>query len=534
MHNSFNTMSLVAFLFSVLLGLQACGGGGGGSTSAVASSKALSVAPSSSNATSVSVMSSSVPSSLSSSSSSNANSSSVSQSSMSVPAGNPGMRNPDGSIRPAHTPNAAPNIINVVTRAAQLGYTIDLANTNNDDNPGIQAVISDAATTAGSTVYFPNGTYNLNSVSVSSTTVHIVMAKSGVNLEGESRDGTVFLSNIDAGTGATNYYGIRMLGVNNIVLKNFTFTNAWNKNYSTNTNTANPDRGGLSYVIATGYGNSAAAYNITIDNVVVEKYIKMGVRIAAGSYDVVVKNSIARNATDVAGGGAGYGFVIQGSTHLSAATNPYLGDAAKDTYFVTLDGNKTEGEYIRHAVIIQYWAHNNLITNNHFVNNQLDAIDLHGEDEYANEVSYNTVVNSYRAGIALGNSGAGHDKSGIDNWIHNNDLIGCNWGISVQYGTAKTTIENNRIRDNTANAVSSPRGIWLGNSDGSVVRNNTISNNTVPGFVAVALRDDAAEGESPAGGPINWTISGNTVINSGTEFANTSTYATGNNIQTSW
>ena len=515
-------------VIATLLGLQACGGGGGGNTAAIASSKATS-----STATSSFTASSSALSSTALSSTISSNRSSSSNSLLTVPAGNPGMRNANGTIRPAHIPNVAPNLINVVTRAAQLGYTIELANSEHDDNPGIQAVISDAATIAGSTVYFPNGTYNLNSFSALSSTVHLVIPKNSIHLEGESRAGTLFISNKDDG-GTASYYGIRMLGVNNIVLKNFTFTNSWNKNYSSNTSTANPDRGGLTYVIATGYGNSAAAHNITIDNVTVEKFRRMGVRIAAGSHDIVVKNSIARNATDVAGGGAGYGFVIQGSTHSSAITNPFLNDAAKDTYFVTLDGNKTEGEYIRHAVIIQYWAHNNLITNNYFVNNQLDAIDLHGEDEYANEISYNTVVNSYRAGIALGNSGAGHEKSGVNNWIHNNDLIGCNWGISVQYGTAQTTIENNIIRDNIANAASSPRGIWLGNSDGYVVRNNIIRNNTVPGFIAIALRDDAAEGESPAGGPKNWIIDGNSVINSGTEFLNNSTYSSGNSIQTSW
>ena len=516
-------------VIATLLALQACGGGGGGNTAATASSKAISSIAASSFTSSSSTLSSTALSSTISS-----NRSSSSNSSLAVPAGNPGMRNANGTIRPTHAPNAAPNLINVVTRAAQLGFSIELANSEHDDNPGIQAVISDAATIAGSTLYFPNGTYNLNSFSALSSTVHLVMTKSGVNLEGESRDGTVFLSSQDAGTGSTNYYGIRLLGVNNVVLKNFTFTNSWNKKFSTSTSTNNPDRGGLSYVIATGYGNSAPSFNITIDNVLVAKFIKMGVRIAAGSYDVVVKNSIARNATDVAGGGAGYGFVIQGSTHSSATTNPFFGDAAKDTYFVTLDGNKTEGEYIRHAVIIQYWAHNNLVTNNEFVNNQLDAIDLHGEDEYANEISYNTLINSYRAGIALGNSGAGHDKSGVDNWIHHNDLIGCNWGISVQYGTAQTTIENNTIRDNTSNAISSPRGIWLGNSDGYLVRNNTISNNTVPGFVAIALRDDSAEGESSAGGPKNWIIVGNTVTNSGTEFLNNSNYSSGNSIQNSW
>lgn len=427
------------------------------------------------------------------------------------------MRNSDGSVRPTHTPNTTSKTINVVNRAAELGYTINLNDTNDaSDYNGIMAVLNDSGT-ANSTVYFPDGTYNFSSISI---------PKSSINLEGQSSSGTIFKTTLNKTGTAVN-----ISGKNNIVVKNIIFTSTWSSSYSTNTSTNNPNAGGPFYQLATG----SNAYNITIDNVILEKYVRMGVRIAAGSRDIVVKNSLARNATDVAGGGAGYGFVIQGSTHYTATNNPYLGDNTKDTYFVTLDSNRTEGPYIRHAVIIQYWAHNNLVINNNFDQTQLDAIDLHGEDEYANEIAYNTVTRSQRAGIALGNSGAGHDKTGVYNWIHHNDLVACNWGITVEYGTNYTMIENNTIRDNTALAVSSPKAaIILGKSGYSTLRNNTISNNTISGFYGVYLKDNSAEGDETAGGPTNWLISGNTVTNSGTAFYNGSSMASNNTIQTSW
>jgi parallel beta-helix repeat protein len=446
-----------------------------------------------------------------------------------------GMRNPDGSVHPLPAENVASKIINVVTRATQIGCKIDLIDNDHDDQACIQAIIEDAGTTAGTALYFPNGSYNLIAFSDKYKSAHLVITKSAVNIEGQSRDGTIFKSHKDD-AGKASYSGITLHGVHDIVLKNFTFTNTWNKTYSTQTKGNSSDAGGLTNVIATGYNNISdqPTYNVIIDNVLVEKFRRMGVLIAAGSRDILVKNSIARNATDVGGGGAGYGFVIQGKTHQSAASNPFLGVVSKDAYFVTLDGNKTEGQYIRHAVIIQYWAHNNVVRNSHFDRTQLDAIDLHGEDEYDNEISHNVITNSYRAGIGLGNSGAGHDKSGVNNWIHHNTMINCNWGITVQYGTDKTTIEHNIIRDNSANAVSSPAGIVLGKSANSVLRNNTISDNTAPGFVAVLLRDDDRENESPSGGPSHWHISGNRVSNSGATLLNKSIDASNNRIQSTW
>ncbi len=431
-----------------------------------------------------------------------------------VPPGNPGLRESDGTLHVIPAPAAAPTIVNVVTRAAELGKNIDLADNASSDQAAIDAVLADVA--PGSTVYFPNGTYNVST---------IALKKSGVHIMGQSRDGAIIKSDLSlAGSAMT------IIGLHDIVVGHLTFTSTWAGTYSTDTAHNNPSAGGPLNMIATGKNT----YNVTIDSVVCEKFDRIGVRIGGGSHDILVKSSIARNATDVGGGGAGYGFVITGDSHLDAGTNPFLGNPLKDTYFVKFDNNTTVAPYIRHGVIVQYWAHNNLITNSHFDGTRLDSIDLHGEDEYANEVTNNPITNSQRAAIALGNSGSTHDKTGVYNWIHDNDLVGNTLGISVEYGTQSTTIENNTIRDNASLSPVSPRGILLGSSTGTVVSNNTISNNTVPGFVAVYLADNTAEGTEPAGGPKNWTISGNTVTNSGTAFKDAASLDSGNIIQSTW
>ena len=427
---------------------------------------------------------------------------------------NPGLREPDGTLHVIPAPSPAPTIVNVLTRAAELGKSIDLADNSSSDQAAIDAVLADVA--PGSTVYFPNGTYNVST---------IALKKSGVHIMGQSRDGAIIKSSLSLAGSAMS-----IMGLHDIVVGHLTFTSTWAGTYSTDTENNNPSAGGPLNMIATGKNT----YNVTIDSVVCEKFDRIGVRIGGGSHDILVKNSIARNATDVAGGGAGYGFVIMGDSHLDATVNPFLGNPLKDTYFVKLDNNTTVAPYIRHGVIVQYWAHNNLITNSHFDGTRLDSIDLHGEDEYANEITGNPVTNSQRAAIALGNSGAGHDKTGVDNWIHDNDLVGNTLGISVEYGTQGTTIEGNTIRDNASLSPVSPRGIMLGSSSGTRISGNTISNNTVPGFIAVYLKDNAAEGTEPAGGPKNWTISGNTVTNSGTAFKDAASLDSGNAIQATW
>lgn len=455
---------------------------------------------------------------------------------LAVPAGNPGMRNPDGSIHKPHTPNVAPNMINVVERAAALGLKIDLADSDFDDLPAIEAVYQDAETKEGSTLFFPKGTYNLVSTGKDTKYEHFRFEKNKVNWEGESREDTIFKTHQVNKGNKKNFYGFNLKGVHDVVLKNFTFTSTWTGNYSIDTTINNPDGGGLSYVIATGASGESPAYNITIDGVIVEKYKKMGIRIAAGSHDITVRNSVIRNTTDVGPKGSGYGIVVQGDGNVNADKNPFLGNKFADVYFVLIENNRSEGPYVRHAALIQYWAHNNLVTKNYFEKTRLDAIDLHGEDEYANEISHNTVTFSERAGIALGNSGASHDKTGVDNWIHSNDLISNNTGISVEYGTDRSVIERNLIRDNKNHSVEKGYtcGVFLGKSAKSILRDNVIINNTVPGFFGILFVDSKKMGTEEMGSPVGWKISGNKVINSGTPFFDQSTMAADNQVQKTW
>jgi len=453
-----------------------------------------------------------------------------------VPSGNPGLRDANGKPHPTHTPFTAKKMVNVITRAEELGFPIDLTDSGKDDQPGIKAVLLDEALAEDTTLFFPAGVYNLTAGWPGDSFTHLRVQKNRLVLAGEGITKTIFKSNLDD-KGKATMTGLKIAGANNVTIKDMAFTSTWNRAYSTDSTINSKDAGGLTYVIVIGAHSSTETFNITVDNVLTEKYRRMGFRIDKGAHDVVVKNSVARNATDVGGGGAGYGFVMQGAGHKSAFSNPFAATPLEDNYFNVFDACRTEGPYIRHSVIVQYWAHHNQVSNCYFEKTQLDAIDLHGEDEYANEVFGNVVFESARAGIALGNSGAGHDRTGIDNWIHDNDLVSCMWGMSIQYGTTRSTIEYNQIRDNKSLNTGSdkgPCGIFLANSSSSVFRNNVIANNTVPSFIGILLLDDKAEGEEPAGGPVDWDIFGNKVTGGGEPFAVRSTMDKNNRIQSSW
>ncbi len=128
------------------------------------------------------------------------------------------------------------------------------------------------------------------------------------------------------------------------------------------------------------------------------------------------------------------------------------------------------------------------MADNTIVGSHLDAIDLHGEGEYLNEIRDNTVIGGQRAGIALGNSGGSknkHDASGPGNWVYSNNLIGNRQGILVILGTPDTLIEDNKI---TA-GEDSKAGIEIRNAPGTTLLGNHITGGT-DGFWSIRLRDD--------------------------------------------
>jgi hypothetical protein len=193
------------------------------------------------------------------------------------------------------------------------------------------------------------------------------------------------------------------------------------------------------------------------------------------------------NATGVGPGGQGYGVAMEGKADQR---DP---DAADDSRHNVVVGNTFDGKHLRHAILLQFPTHNNLVVNNTIDGSILDAIDLHGEVEYLNEIRGNTVTDGKQAGIALGNSGGSknkHDATGEGNWVHQNTLEGNRKGILVILGTPDTVIENNEITAGGRSAT----GIEVRNGPGTVIRDNTITDGTGK-FWAIRLReDDGADG----------------------------------------
>ncbi|MFD0677833.1 MULTISPECIES: S-layer homology domain-containing protein [unclassified Paenibacillus] len=414
-----------------------------------------------------------------------------------VPFTQPGMTNADGTNHPVHMPHVTSGrVINV------LDYGADPSDNRTDDRPAIQAAIN--AAVEGDEVYLPNGTYNLNTAPDG---IANLLLKTGVNLRGESESGTVLKTALNKVKNSTL---LKAANQHELVISNLTLTSTWEGAYTTDHKVNNPASGGPdSMIVIANYGDYPS-YNITIDHVTVEKFTRMGIRID-NSHDVVVKNSSFRNATDVGPGGSGYGVAIQGMAKVDR-----LG-YDNDTRWNLVENSSFEGPYLRHGALIQFVAHNNTVRNNHFNKTKLDAIDLHGELEYLNDIYGNLVTDITTGGaVGLGNTGgtapSNHSKSGPKNYIHDNIIRNSREGIVVTMGTPDTIIENNLI-ENTTN-VEDAAGINVLNGPGTIIRNNVIRNNTAPNYWAILLEHDKGDEKANyigEGDPLNVQILNNTI-----------------------
>lgn len=415
-----------------------------------------------------------------------------------------GLYNPDGTSATIHTPNPVTGTVRNV-----VDFGADPADNANDDAAAIRAAL--AAAQAGDEVYFPDGVYNLKTTMPNDTATHFEL-KTKVNLRGQSQDGAILSSVFDDGVSGLTHTSSRTtkgFNKNNIMISNLTFTSTWNKAFPTNPRISHPDRGGPKNHIYLDDTSGVGSSYITIDHVTFERFEKMAVRVSE-SNNVVVKNSLFRNATDIGGGGAGYGVSIQGTPKTDQ-----LGKG-NDTYFNLVENNRFEGPYIRHGALLQYYAHNNLVRNNVFESTVYDSIDLHGEDEYLNEIVGNTIRNTMSGGgIGVGNTGGtaptNHDAAGPKNYIHNNTISGAREGIILYMGSPDTVVENNII-ENTTRADSI--GIIVRNAPGTILKDNIIRNNTGDNFWAIAFQHDNGDvnaGEIGKGDPSNVMVEGNTL-----------------------
>jgi hypothetical protein len=379
----------------------------------------------------------------------------------------PGLVTSTGAIYVSPSPNETTG-----ERLNVLDFGAQPDNPEFDNTESFQMAID--AANAGDEVYVPAGEYHFMTASLFNTSyvAHLAL-KSNVNFIGDGIGETILVSDFDANTNEKYYTAVLVSRTqSDIVISGMTITSD-----TDDSRMPDPDVSSFNNFVETApvYGivvdndkPTEIHGNVVIENVLVERFQRMGIRIRVVR-DVRVSNCIIQNATDLGGGGAGYGISIQG-----IANGADLTDSNLDPVHNIVENCEIYGPYIRHGILIQYSAHNNLVTNNKLYDTLLDSIDLHGEDEYANEISFNTVTNARSgAGIGLGNSGATHDATGPYNYIHDNTIIGGDRGIDIQYGTENSVIVNNVIKDiETEDAT----GIFMQNANNSIIRDNSFEN----------------------------------------------------------
>ncbi|OOB78846.1 MAG: hypothetical protein BEN18_05815 [Epulopiscium sp. Nuni2H_MBin001] len=354
--------------------------------------------------------------------------------------------------------SATGNMIDITT------YLSDIKE-GEDVTAAVQQAIDEAS--YGDTIYFPDGEYNF----ITDLT-NVIILKSGVSLLGESEEGTI-LKVENPGT-SSNVYFMRADGQSNFSIKNLTLTSTYYGEFPGaevyGDLSANKTRNGnMTHGIYFESSDGIPCSQIEVENVTIEVFKTMALSIR-NSQDVRVTGCTFQHPTDVGGGGAGYGVAIQGTVNQNNLGQDHdsMHNIIEECTFIGL----------RHGILLQYWTHNNLVINNMLYGCGYGAIDLHGEDEYLNEVAYNTVYDTHwGGGIEVGNSGSGHDEAGPLNYIHNNIVDGGLRGIDVEFGTPDTIVENNTVSNIYSMSDGNGGGIRVKNALRTIVRNNTLFDN---------------------------------------------------------
>jgi hypothetical protein len=343
-----------------------------------------------------------------------------------------------------------------------------------DNHLAFRNAIRDAG--FGDTVIIPAGRfYFRNFQTVGPYLTHISLT-GGIIFSGAGEDQTFLVSNFTENQNRMNTTSTIVISEADVIVRDITFTAVGEQL---------PDQWGSGIgwqifegpryqisVQAIGAGNTIAR-NILISNVTAERFIRKGVRITQAR-EVTVEYSTFQNALSVGPGGSGYGISIQGM--LSGGMRFDLTGQPRDTLHNVVRESRFLGPYLRHGVLMQYYAHNNYITHNYFRDILLNGVDFHGQKEYSNEVSHNRIYNNRQgSGISVGNSGATHRDSGRNNYIHNNVIDGSVRGMEIIFGSPNAV-----VRDNVFKNLTRPnsQGIFLRYAPGAYILDNTFYNIT--------------------------------------------------------
>lgn len=407
----------------------------------------------------------------------------------------PGLVDPQG--RAITVPEPAPADGRTIDVTA---YGADPAPESGDDAVAIRAAIADAA--PGDTVLLPAGQYDLMSAETGDPTTHVGL-RSGIRITGAGKDATVLVSHLTADTGSGKV--LRGYGITDVVVSGLTITSTYDGPLSTDPEDDEAG-GGPTYGIVLANQGMQVSERIEITDVAVERFERMGVRLEKTRF-VTVRDSTFRDATGVGGGGTGYGISIQGTP----GEDRYAW--ADDSRHNVVVDNTFDGTHLRHAILLQYNTHNNLVVGNVVNGGVLDAIDLHGEGEYLNEIRGNRVADNERAAVGIGNTGGSstqHGASGRGNWIHDNLLIDNREGVIVQLGSPRTVVERNRIVGGVARARS---GIEVRHAPATVVRENRVTGNRHAGFWGIRLAVDPGDNDgNGAGVPTDVVMAANRIV----------------------
>jgi hypothetical protein len=167
----------------------------------------------------------------------------------------------------------------------------------------------------------------------------------------------------------------------------------------------------------------------------------------------------------------GHGGGVGESRHSRRGPNSW----ADDSRFNVVTGNSLDGTHMRHAILLQYYTHNNLVADN----------------------------------VITGGTARQHGASGCGNWIHRIRLTDNRHGIMIMLGTLDAVVEYNLITGGDSRAL--PR-IELRNAPGTTVRSNRISGDQRAEFRGIRLITDPGDNDgNGASDPHHVLIKSNSV-----------------------